>query len=159
MQEFRIYISAIVFATFASGILFMLIPKGRVPKYIRMTASISLLLLLISPIFKLSKNYKDIVSQADIDLPNNYIELEEIQRKQYIEVTKEKFSASVEDILIKNGITPISVHIYVTAEGEEIILYGISILLSSSTTAPEVSKAKRVITEVFALEPSIELER
>jgi len=159
MQEFRIYISSAVFALFASGIAFMLMPKGKIPRYVRIAASICILLLLISPIFKLSSTYKDIVFEADTYLPEHYIELEELHRKQRIDITKENFSASVSDILLKNGITPQLVHIYVTAQDDEISLCGISVLLSSSTTAPERTKVKRIITEVFGIEPSIELER
>lgn len=134
-------------------------PKGKVPKHIRMIVSISLLILLISPIFKFSGDFEKVVSSAETDSPPHYVELEEIQRKQRIELAEKNFSASVSDILNKNGITPKSVHIYISEQDEEIMLYGISISLSETTTAAKKNKTERIITEIFGIEPSIKLER
>ncbi|MBR5942763.1 MAG: hypothetical protein IKZ81_05405, partial [Clostridia bacterium] len=59
----------------------------------------------------------------------------------------------------RNGIIPADVNIYVTEEDGDLKLYDIAVKLRSDATAAERSKTIRVVTEVFGIEPSIDIER
>lgn len=159
MDELRIYTTGIIFSVLAAGIAFMLLPKKSLANPVRLAAAAAVLIALLTPLFKLSDNYRDIVSSADADLPSGYVELEDVQRVQTTQLARERFSESVNDILLKNGITPQLVHIYVSAEGDDIRITDIAVTLSETTTASEKLKTENVITEVFGIQPSITISR
>ena len=159
MDEFRVYATGVVFAVLAAGAVFMLLPAKRVAKPARIAAALAVLLVIAAPLLKLSKDYREIISSADTDLPEHYSDLAETQRKQRTELARERFSASVRDTLEKNGIIPSDVNIYVTEEGGELKLYDIAFTLGSDATAAEKIKAMRIVTEVYGIEPSVDTER
>lgn len=159
MDEFRIYATGVVMAILAAGAVFMLLPSKRVAKPARIAAALAVLLVLTAPLLKLSGDYREIVFSADTDLPEHYYDLEETQRKQRVELARERFADSVCDMLEKNGIIPAGVNIYVTEEDGELKLADIRIRLSADATATVRSKAMRIVTEVYGIEPAIEIER
>lgn len=159
MEEFRIYAIGAVLSVFAAGAVFLLLPSKRVAKPARIAAAVAVLLTLTAPLLKLSSRYRDIIASADTDLPEHYHDVAEIQRKQRTELARERFSESVRDILERNGIIPAAVNIYVTEERGELKLYDVALTLPRDATAQQRSKAMRVVTEVFGIEPSVETER
>ena len=159
MQEFRIYATGVVFSVLAAGAVFLLLPAKRVAKPARIAAAVAVILVLTAPLLKLSGDYRDIISEADVDLPSHYQDLAETQRKQRTELARERFSQSVRDILEKNGISPSDVNIYVTEKNGELEIRDIALKLRPDVTAAGRSKAIRVVTEVFGIEPSVEIER
>ena len=159
MEELRVYASGVLYSLLAAGAVLLLLPAKRVAKPARIAAAVAVLLVMTAPLLKLSGEYRDIIAAADTDLPEHYSDLAETQRKQRTELARERFSASVSDILERNGIIPADVNIYVTEEGGELKLYDIALTLKSDVTAADRSKAMRVVTEVFGIEPSVEIER
>ena len=159
MEELRIYAAGVIFSVLAAGAVFLLLPAKRVSKPARIAAAVAVLLVLVTPLLKLSSDYRDIIASADTDLPEHYSDLAETQRKQRTELARERFSESVRDILERNGIIPADVNIYVTEEDGDLKLYDIAVKLRSDATAAERSKTMRVVTEVFGIEPSINIER
>ena len=159
MEEFRVYVTGVVLSLFAAGAVLLLLPSKRVAKPVRIAAAVTVLLVLTAPLLKLSSRYREIIASADTDLPEHYHDVAETQRKQRTELARERFSESVRDILERNGIIPAAVNIYVTEEQGELKLYDIALTLPRDVTAQQRSKAMRVVTEVFGIEPSVETER
>ncbi|MBQ9557454.1 MAG: stage III sporulation protein AF [Clostridia bacterium] len=159
MDEFRIYATGVIFSVLAAGAVFLLLPAKRVAKPARIAAAVAVLLVLTAPLLKLSGDYRDIIAEADTDLPSHYEDLAETQRKQRTELARERFSQSVRDILERNGISPSDVNIYVTEKDGELIIYDVALTLRPDATAAERSKATRIVTEVFGVEPSVGIER
>ena len=159
MDEFRIYATVVIFSVLAAGAVFLLLPAKRVAKPARIAAAVAVLLVLTAPLLKLSGDYHDIIAEADTDLPSRYEDLAETQRKQRTELARERFSQSVRDILERNGISPSDVNIYVTEKDGELIIYDVALTLRPDVTAAERSKATRIVTEVFGVEPSVGTER
>lgn len=159
MDEFRVYATGVVMAVFAAGAVFILLPSKRVSKPARIAAALAVLLVTAAPLLKLSADYREIIASADTDLPEHCCDLAETQRKQRVELARERFADSVRDTLEKNGIIPAGVNIYVTEEDGELRLYDVALRLSADTTAAVRNKAARIVTEVYGVEPSIEIER
>lgn len=159
MDEFRVYATGVVLSVLAAGVVFLLLPSKRVAKPARIAAALAVLLVMAAPLLKLSADYRDVIASADADLPEHYTDLAETQRKQRTELARERFSDSVRDVLEKNGIFPSDVNIYVTEEGGELRLYDVALKLPSNATAADRSKAMRIVTEVFGIEPAVEIER
>lgn len=159
MEEFRIYAAGVIFSALAAGVVFILLPSKRVAKPVRIAASVAVLTVMLAPLLKISHDFDSISANAEITPPEYYSELKTTQKAQQTEVIKDNFSASVKEILASNGIIPSDVHIYVTEENESTVLYDIGVTLGADATAADRNKTKRIVTEVFGIEPSIETER
>ena len=156
MESLRSYVVSVICCVLASGLIYMILPQsGRMAAAVRMTAATAVLVLLLTPVLKLSVNYRDIIEKTKTDTSPGYVELEEVQFNQTVEIARERFTKSVTDILEQNGITPKLVHIYVNTTDEKISISEIAVELESDATIAEKTKTERVITQVFGIEPII----
>lgn len=159
MDAFRIYAAGVIFSVLAAGAVFMLLPAKRTSKPVRIALSVAVLTVMLAPLLKISGDFDSVSAEGEITPTEHYSELQKTQKAQRTEVVKDNFSASVKEILASNGIIPSDVHIYVTEENESTVLYDIGIVLGADATASEISKTKRIVTEVFGIEPSLGTER
>ncbi len=153
MDSIRLWVTGLTSAAIIGAIVLVVVPGGGAEKTVKTMVSVFLISSIVIP-FANGGNWN---FETDFSAAESVTETQNSIATAMSEQIKRKLSASVENILLKEGIQVSSVIIDIKTGGDEISVEKITVIMKKESSA-NVSQAKQILEAQLGVKADVGIE-